>query len=185
MGALSHLRIVALGAAATSYAPAVCRFRRRRPKSNRRRGPAAPRRPLRRRQQRWFAFLNFTKSSMALDPDDPKAVSRLTELIGGCDILLDGATSMQRLSESISPTQAVIGSSPRGELVRRRGPYAKFEATDSRFARWSASSNWSVREERENAPDFQTGILPAAWGFIADRVVGAGRMQDGPAAAAA
>ena len=38
----------------------------------------------------WFAFLNFNKSSIALDPDDPNAAARLSELIAGCDILIDG-----------------------------------------------------------------------------------------------
>src|SRR4029450_2422481 len=96
MGALSHLRIVEIGSsAATSYCarlfadfgasvhkvepPQGDPLRRPGPL---RRGGAGP--------LPCFGFLHFNKSSVALDPKDPNASARLVELIGGCDVLLDG-----------------------------------------------------------------------------------------------
>src|SRR4051794_32016452 len=94
MAALSHLRIVEIGsAAATSYCARL--FADFGATVRKVESPAGD--PLRRTapltpkgQSAWFAFLNFNKSSIALDPDNPCAASRLAELIGGCDILIDG-----------------------------------------------------------------------------------------------
>src|SRR3979490_134237 len=94
MGALSHLRIVEIGsAAATSYCARLfadfgAAVQKIEPPAGDPLRPPAPLTP--KGNSAWFAFLNFNKSSIALDPDDSKAVSRVTELIGGCDILLDG-----------------------------------------------------------------------------------------------
>ena len=94
MGALSHLRIVEIGsAAATSYCARLfadfgANVLKVEPPDGdplRRTAPLTPK-----GQSAWFAFLNFNKSSVALDRKDPGATSRLTTLIEGCDILLDG-----------------------------------------------------------------------------------------------
>ncbi len=94
MGALSHLRIVEIGSsAATSYCARLfadfgATVRKIEPPQGdplRRTAPLTPA-----GHSAWFAFLNFNKSSVALDPHDPHAASSLAELIGGCDILLDG-----------------------------------------------------------------------------------------------
>src|ERR1700730_2644934 len=94
MGALSHLRIVEIGSsAATGYCArlfadfgaAVQKVEPPQGDPLRRTAPYTPK-----GQSAWFGFLNFNKSSVALDPNDPDAASRLTELIGNCDILLDG-----------------------------------------------------------------------------------------------
>src|SRR5436305_11702759 len=94
MGALSHLRIVEIGsAAATSYCARLfadfgASVQKIEPPAGdplRRTAPLTPK-----GSSAWFAFLNFNKSSVALDPNDTNAASRLTELIGACDILLDG-----------------------------------------------------------------------------------------------
>src|SRR5947209_6843855 len=94
MGALSHLRIVEIGsAAATSYCARLfadfgASVQKIEPPAGdplRRAAPLTPK-----GQSAWFAFLNFNKSSVALDPNDANATLRLTELIGACDILLDG-----------------------------------------------------------------------------------------------
>src|SRR6476619_5660047 len=94
MGALSHLRIVEIGsAAATSYCARLfadfgATVQKIEPPAGdplRRAAPLTPK-----GHSAWFAFLNFNKSSVALDPNDPNATSRLTELIDACDILLDG-----------------------------------------------------------------------------------------------
>ena len=94
MGALSHLRIVEIGSsAATSYCArlfadfgaTVCKVEPPQGDPLRRTAPLTPA-----GHSTWFAFLNFNKSSVALDPGDPQATSRMAELIGGCDILLDG-----------------------------------------------------------------------------------------------
>src|SRR4051794_34542636 len=94
MAALSHLRVVEIGsAAATSYCgrlfadfgATVAKVEPPEGDPIRRTAPLTPK-----GQSAWFAFLNFNKSSIAIDPDNAHASSRLAELIGGCDILIDG-----------------------------------------------------------------------------------------------
>ena len=75
MGALSHLRVVEIGgAAATSYcARLFADFGATDQKIEPSAGDplrAAPLTP--KGQSAWFAFLNFNKSSVALDPADPR-----------------------------------------------------------------------------------------------------------------
>ena len=133
----------------------------------------------------WFAFLNFNKSSVALDPDDADATSRLAELIGDCDILLDGrdvdaadcpafdlAAIRQRNPGLIHLEASWFG----GE-----GPYAKFEATDSTIRALTGLVKLVGPAEGPpmHAPDFQTGIFAGLWGFIAAASSVLGRMQDG------
>ncbi len=94
MGALSHLRIVEIGsAAATSYCArlfadfgaAVQKVESPAGDPLRHAAPLTPQ-----GHSAWFAFLNLNKSSFALDSADPTATARLADLIGGCDVLLDG-----------------------------------------------------------------------------------------------
>ena len=75
MGALSHLRIVEIGSsAATSYCArlfadfgaTVCKVEPPQGDPLRRAAPLTAG-----GHSAWFAFLNFNKSSVALDPDDP------------------------------------------------------------------------------------------------------------------
>ena len=86
MGALSHLRIVEIGsAAATSYCARLfadfgATVQKVEPPQGDPIRNAAPLTP--KGQSAWFAFLNFNKSSIALDPEDESASLRLTELIG-------------------------------------------------------------------------------------------------------
>src|SRR3977135_1465851 len=93
MGALSHLRIVEIGsAAATSYCARLfadfgATVQKIEPSEGdplRRAAPLTPK-----GQSAWFAFLNFNKSSVALDCSDASATSLLSELIENCDILID------------------------------------------------------------------------------------------------
>src|SRR5215204_2686907 len=94
MGALSHLRIVEIGsAAATSYCARLfadfgATVQKIEPPQGdplRRTAPLTPK-----GRSGWFGFLNFNKSSIALDRNGADASARLTELIAACDILLDG-----------------------------------------------------------------------------------------------
>ena len=94
MGALSHLRIVEIGsAAATSngarlfadFGATVLKVEPLDVDPLRRAAPLTPK-----GQSAWFAFLNFNRSSIALDWKDPGPTPRLTTLIEGCDVLLDG-----------------------------------------------------------------------------------------------
>src|SRR3979409_947646 len=93
MGALAHLRIVEIGsAAATSYCARLfadfgAAVQKIEPPAGDPLRGSAPLTP--KGNSAWFAFLNFNKSSIALDPN-PNASARLTELIANCDILLDG-----------------------------------------------------------------------------------------------
>ena len=86
-------------------------------------------------QSAWFAFLNFNKSSVALDPNDESASLRLTELIDDCDILIDGrdidaadcpAFDLAALKRN-NPGLIHVEASWFGH----EGPYGNFEATDA------------------------------------------------------
>src|SRR4051794_20392888 len=139
MGALSHLRIVEIGsAAATSYCARLfadfgATVQKVEPSAGdplRRTAPLTPQ-----GHSAWFAFLNFNKSSIALDPNDTGASARLTELIANCDILLDG----RDVDAADCPAFDIAALKQRNPgLIHldvswfgREGPHAKFEATDS------------------------------------------------------
>jgi crotonobetainyl-CoA:carnitine CoA-transferase CaiB-like acyl-CoA transferase len=189
MGALSHLRIVEIGsAAATSYCARLfadfgATVQKIEPPAGdplRRTAPLTPK-----GNSAWFAFLNFNKSSIALDPNDAKAVSRLTGLIGGCDILLDGrdvdaadcpAIDLAEIKRRHPGLIHLEASWFGGE-----GPYAKFEATDSTIRALVGLVKLVGPAEGTpmHAPDFQTGIFAGLWGFIAAASSVLGRMQDG------
>ena len=102
MGALSHLRIVEIGsAAATSYCARLfadfgATVQKIEPPAGdplRRTAPLTPK-----GRSAWFAFLNFNKSSVALDPNDPArslAPDRIDRLLAtSCST---AATSMRRI----------------------------------------------------------------------------------------
>lgn len=189
MGALSHLRIVEIGSsAATSYCARLfadfgATVDKIEPPQGDPLRSTAPFTPN--GYSAWFAFLNFNKSSVALDPDDPGSASRLAELIGACDILIDGR-------------DVDAANCPRFDLadIKRRhpglihletswfggdGPYAKFAATDSTIRALTGLIKLVGPAEGPpmHAPDFQTGILAGLWGFIAAASSVLGRMQDG------
>src|SRR5262245_66051069 len=91
MGALSHLRVVEIGSSpAASYCARLfadfgADVQKVEPPAG---DPLRHAAPLTLKgQSAWFAFLNFNKSSVVLDAS---ASSSLAELIGGCDILIDG-----------------------------------------------------------------------------------------------
>jgi crotonobetainyl-CoA:carnitine CoA-transferase CaiB-like acyl-CoA transferase len=94
MGALSHLKIVEIGSAATAsycarlFADFGATVQKVEPPSGDPLRQAAPFTP--KGHSAWFAFLNFNKSSVALDPNDASASWRLSELVRDCDILIDG-----------------------------------------------------------------------------------------------
>ena len=189
MGALSHLRIVEIGsAAATSYCARLFAdfgatvWKVEPPQGDplRRTAPLTPK-----GQSAWFAFLNFNKSSVALDPDDAGASLRLTELIGDCDILIDG----RGVDAADCPTfdLAALKSKNPGLIhleaswFGQQGPYAKFEATDSTIRALTGAIKLvgPIDGPPMHAPDFQTGILAGLWGFIAAASSILGRMHDG------
>lgn len=189
MGALSHLRIVEIGSsAATSYCARLfadfgATVRKVEPPEGdplRRAAPLTPK-----GQSAWFAFLNFNKSSVALDTKDANTASRLAELIAGCDILIDGrdvdaadcpAFDLAALKQS-NPGLIHLEASWFGH----QGPYANFEATDSTIRALTGLIKLvgPVEGPPMHAPDFQTGILAGLWGFIAAASSVLGRMSDG------
>ena len=189
MGALAHLRIVEIGsAAATSYCARLfadfgATVQKIEPTAGdplRRAAPLTPK-----GNSGWFAFLNFNKSSIALDSRDPKAAARLTELIGGCDILLDGREVDAADCPDID-LAAIKQRHPRlihleASWFGGEGPYAKFKATDSTIRALVGLVKLVGPAEGTpvHAPDFQTGIFAGLWGFIAAASSVLGRMQDG------
>jgi len=189
MGALSHLRIVEIGsAAATSYCARLfadfgADVQKIEPTQGDPLRRAAPLTPG--GQSAWFAFLNFNKSSVALDRSDPQAASRLSELIEACDILLDG----RGLDAADCPDIDLVAIRQQNpDLIHLdvswfgdRGPYAKYAATDSTIRALTGLIKLVGPEDGPpmHAPDFQTGILGGLWGFIAASSSVLGRMQDG------
>jgi crotonobetainyl-CoA:carnitine CoA-transferase CaiB-like acyl-CoA transferase len=189
MGALSHLRIVEIGsAAATSYCARLfadfgATVQKVEPSEGdplRRAAPLTPK-----GHSAWFAFLNFNKSSIALDPDDANAASLLSELIGHCDILIDGRDVDAAGCPSFD--LAAIKQRHPGLIHLEaswfcgEGPYAQFEATDSTIRALTGLIKLvgPVEGPPMHAPDFQTGILAGLWGFISAASSVLGRMQDG------
>jgi crotonobetainyl-CoA:carnitine CoA-transferase CaiB-like acyl-CoA transferase len=189
MGALSHLRIVEIGsAAAASYCARLfadfgATVQKVEPPSGDPLRHAAPLTP--KGQSAWFAFLNFNKSSVALDPNDVGASLRLTELVRDCDILIDGrdvdqadcpAFDLAALKRSNPGLIHVEASWFGGE-----GPYANFEATDSTIRALTGLVKLvgPVEGPPVHAPDFQTGIFAGLWGFIAAAASVLSRMHDG------
>lgn len=189
MGALSHLRIVEIGSAAAAsycarlfadFGATVQKIEPPQGDPLRRSAPFTPK-----GQSAWFAFLNFNKSSVALDPDDANASLRLTELIGSCDILIDGrdiddadcpAFDLAALKQG-HPGLIHVEASWFGH----DGPYAKFEATDSTIRALTGLVKLVGPAEGPpiHAPDFQTGIFAGLWGFISAASSVLGRMRDG------
>ena len=189
MGALTHLRIVEIGsAAATSYCARLfadfgATVQKIEPPDGDPLRHAAPLTP--KGNSAWFAFLNFSKSSIALDPRDPNAAARLTELIGGCDILIDGRDVDKADCPDID-LAAIKQRHPRlihleASWFGGEGPYANFEATDSTIRALVGLVKLVGPAEgtQMHAPDFQTGIFAGLWGFIAAASSVLGRMQDG------
>ncbi len=189
MGALSHLRIVEIGSsAATSYCARLfadfgATVRKIEPPQGdplRRTAPLTPG-----GNSAWFAFLNFNKSSVALDPDDSNSTSRLAELIGACDILLDG----RDVDASDCPAidlEAIRQANPgliylEASWFGGEGPYANFAATDSTIRALTGLVKLVGPADGPpmHAPDFQTGILAGLWGFVAAASSALGRMEDG------
>ncbi len=189
MGALSHLRIVEIGsAAATSYCArlfadfgaTVSKIEPPEGDPLRRAAPLTPK-----GQSAWFAFLNFNKSSIALDSKDANAASRLSELIERCDILIDG----RDVDAANCPAVDIAAIKQRhpglihleASWFGGEGPYAQFEATDSTIRALTGLIKLvgPVEGPPMHAPDFQTGIFAGLWGFIAAASSVLGRMQDG------
>jgi crotonobetainyl-CoA:carnitine CoA-transferase CaiB-like acyl-CoA transferase len=189
MGALSHLKIVEIGSAATAsycarlfadFGATVQKVERPSGDPLRQAAPFTPK-----GHSAWFAFLNFNKSSVALDPNDASASLRLTELVRDCDILIDGrdidqadcpAFDLAALKRSNPGLIHVEASWFGGE-----GPYANFEATDSTIRALTGLVKLvgPVEGPPVHAPDFQTGIFGGLWGFIAASASVLRRMHDG------
>ncbi|MEY9981555.1 crotonobetainyl-CoA:carnitine CoA-transferase CaiB-like acyl-CoA transferase [Bradyrhizobium yuanmingense] len=189
MGVLSHLRIVEIGSsAATSYCTRLfadfgANVQKVEPSAGDPLRGSAPFTPS--GQSAWFAFLNFNKSSIIIDCTDPYAITRLTQLIYDCDILVDGrdvdaadcpsidiVTIRRRHPELIYLEASWFGS---------EGPYARFTATDSTIRAMAGLIKLvgPVDGPPSHAPDFQTAILAGLWGFIAVAGSIVARMQDG------
>jgi len=136
-------------------------------------------------QSAWFAFLNFNKSSVIIDPTAPDAIRRLTALIEKCDILIDGrdvdaadcpAIDIAAIRQRRSGLTYLQASWFGGE-----GPYARFAATDSTVRALAGLVKLVGPSEGppSHAPDFQACILAGLWGFIAAASSAVARMQGG------
>jgi crotonobetainyl-CoA:carnitine CoA-transferase CaiB-like acyl-CoA transferase len=187
MGALSHLRVVEIGSSpAASYCARLfadfgADVWKVEPLSGdplRRAAPLTPK-----GQSAWFAFLNFNKSSIALEAAD--ASTRLAELIATCDVLVDGrdidgadclAIDLAAIKKANSCLIHIETS-----WFGHDGPYAKFAATDATIRALTGLVKLVGPEEGPpmHAPDFQTGILGGLWGFIAAASSVLGRLSDG------
>lgn len=190
MGVLSHLRVIEIGSsAATGYCARLfadfgADVQKVEPPTGdplRRSAPLTPG-----GQSAWFAFLNYNKSSIIIDCAGHDAITRLTELIEECDILVDG--------RDVDPTEcplvdiAAIRQRRPGLIYLeaswfcRDGPYAEFVATDSTVRALAGLIKLvgPVEGPPLHAPDFQVGILAGLWGFVAAASSAFARMQGGP-----
>lgn len=187
--AFSHLRVVEIGSsAATSYCARLfsdfgADVQKVEPPGGdpiRRSAPLTPR-----GQSAWFAFLNFNKSSIIIDPTKPDACARLSALIEDCDILVDG----RDIDSAACPSIDIAGIRKRcpeliyleGSWFGRKGPYAGYAATDSTVRALAGLIKLvgPVEGPPLHAPDFQVGILAGLWGFIAAVASAIGLMQGG------
>ncbi|MGY4230351.1 crotonobetainyl-CoA:carnitine CoA-transferase CaiB-like acyl-CoA transferase [Bradyrhizobium sp. USDA 4503] len=175
--ALSQLRVVEIGSsAATSYCARL--FADFGADVSKVEPPAGD--PLRSQapltpggQSAWFAFLNFNKSSIIIDPVDHDAIKRLTLLVEDCDILVDGRDI--DCAECPPIDLAVIRQRRPGLIYleaswfSREGPYHEFAASDSTLRALAGLIKLVGPMEGPplHAPDFQAGILAGLWGFIA------------------
>ncbi|WP_027527857.1 CaiB/BaiF CoA-transferase family protein [Bradyrhizobium sp. Ec3.3] len=177
MGVFSHLRVVEIGSsAATSYCARLfadfgADVRKVEPPQGDPLRQSSPLTPS--GQSAWFAFLNFNKSSIIINPAAPLASTRLTELIEDCDILIDG----RQIDAADCPSTDVAAVRQlrpgliclEGSWFGREGPYAGLVATDSTIRALAGLVKLvgPVEGPPMHAPDFQTGILAGLWGFIA------------------
>ncbi|QOZ23940.1 CoA transferase [Bradyrhizobium sp. CCBAU 51753] len=177
MGALSHLRVVEIGSSpATSYCARLfadfgADVQKVEPPAGDPLRHSAPLTPG--AQSAWFAFLNFNKSSIIIDPSNPDAIMRLTTLIENCDVLVDGRDVDTADCASID-VAAIRKRRPKwihleASWFGREGPYSGFAATDSTVRALAGLIKLvgPVEGPPSHAPDFQTGILAGLWGFIA------------------
>jgi crotonobetainyl-CoA:carnitine CoA-transferase CaiB-like acyl-CoA transferase len=189
MGPLSHLRIVEIGsAAAVSYCARLfadfgATVQKIEPPTGDPLRRAAPLTPE--AESAWFAFLNFNKSSIVLDPSDACASAELKRLVEDCDVLLDG----RGIEAAGCPALDIAAIKParpglihlEAEWFADVGPYAEFAATDSTIRALAGLIKLvgPAQGPPMHAPDFQTGILAGLWGFIAAASSVLGSMQDG------
>ncbi|UWU83061.1 CoA transferase [Bradyrhizobium yuanmingense] len=136
-------------------------------------------------QSAWFAFLNFNKSSIVINPVDPEAVKRITLLIEDCDILVDGGDID---GASCPPIDIAAIRQRQPALIYldvswfgQEGPYAEFSASDLIVRALAGLIKLVGPAEGPplHAPDFQVGILAGLWGFIAAASAVIARMQTG------
>ncbi|WP_439397502.1 CoA transferase [Bradyrhizobium sp. PMVTL-01] len=177
MGVFSGLRVVEIGsAAATSYCARLfadfgADVQKVEPPAGeplRHCNPLTPK-----AQSAWFAFLNFNKSSIVIDPTASDAATSLSALVEMCDILLDGRY-VDSADCPIIDIDAIRKRHPgliylEASWFGRAGPYAKFAATDSttRALAGLIKLVGPVEGPPLFAPDFQTAIVAGLWAFIA------------------
>ncbi|WP_038937032.1 CaiB/BaiF CoA-transferase family protein [Bradyrhizobium japonicum] len=177
MEVLSHLQVVEIGSsAATSYCArlfadfgaGVWKIEPPQGDPLRRSPPLTPK-----GQSAWFAFLNFNKSTIVIDPTSSQASTRLASLIENCDVLIDGR-EVDAADCPLIDLDAIRQIHPgliclKGSWFGGKGPYAGFAATDStvRALAGLVKLVGPVAGPPMHAPDFQAGILAGLWGFIA------------------
>src|SRR5437763_3601774 len=136
---LSHLRVVEIGSApASSYCARLfadfgADVQKIEPPTGDPLRRCAPRTPD--GHSTWFAFLNFNKSSVVVDPSAAEASATLAKLVADCDVLIDGrdidpadcpALDIETLKKN-NPGLIHVEASWFGGS----GPYQDFHATDS------------------------------------------------------
>ncbi|RXG91906.1 CoA transferase [Bradyrhizobium vignae] len=189
MGVLSHLRVVEVGSsAATSYCARLfadfgADVRKVEPPKGDRLRQSPP--LTHTGQSAWFAFLNFNKSSIIIDPAAPQASKQLAAIIEDCDILVDGR-DVDAADCPLIDFAALGKRHPRlicleASWFGRDGPYTGLTATDSTVRALAGLIKLvgPVEGPPMYAPDFQTGILAGLWGFIAAASSVLGQAQGG------
>ncbi|MDA9405332.1 CoA transferase [Bradyrhizobium sp. CCBAU 45384] len=188
--AFGHLRVVEIGSsAATSYCARL--FADFGADVQKVEPPSGD--PLRRSEpftpgghSAWFAFLNFNKSSIIVDPAKSDASKQVSALINSCDVLIDGrnidCAACPPIDVAAIRKQRPLMIYIEASWFGTHGPYAGFSATDSTIRALAGLIKLVGPAEGPpvHAPDFQTGILAGLWGFIAAAASAVGRMRGGP-----
>ncbi len=111
----------------------------------------------------WFAFLNFGKSSLLLDPAKEADRARLAALIADADVCIDAMGAAQGWGEVLTGAAAAPGACVHAGVswFGQSGPYRDFVASDAVCRSLAGMIKLVGPAEGPplNAPDYHAGII--------------------------
>jgi crotonobetainyl-CoA:carnitine CoA-transferase CaiB-like acyl-CoA transferase len=119
----------------------------------------------------WFAYLNFGKSSLVLDPARAEDRARLAGLIAEADVCIDSAGAARGWGELLAEAEAAEGARVYAAVswFGRSGPYRDFAGSDAVCRALAGMIKLVGPREGPplNAPDYHAGIIGGLAGFSA------------------